>query len=115
MTTRQVVENSSIFATMATPGRGDARLWRWTVGEWLGVSIAIASSLLGKITAAVVTRLWWQRGSAGRGALLRWGIGVPCVLLVALLMRARWPGRQDWLYGRWPGFPFYGLFTILCR
>ena len=46
-------------------------------------------------------------------SLLRWGIGFLCVLPVALLMRVRWPSRQDWLGVAFLGFCFYGLFFIL--
>ncbi|MFO1159931.1 MAG: DMT family transporter [Reyranellaceae bacterium] len=82
------------------------------MGEWLGVSIAIVSSSLGG-TAAAVTRYMVGSADPLTLALLRWGIGVLCVLPVALLMRARWPGRQDWPAVVGLGFLFYGLFTIL--
>ena len=64
------------------------------MGEWLGVAIAIVSSSLGG-TAAAVTRYLVVSADPLTLALLRWGIGVLCVLPVALLVRARWPGRQD--------------------
>jgi len=82
------------------------------VGEWLGVAIAIVSSSLGG-TAAAVTRYLVGSADPLTLALLRWGIGVLCVLPAALLMRARWPGRQDLPSVVGLGFLFYGLFTIL--
>jgi drug/metabolite transporter (DMT)-like permease len=82
------------------------------VGEWLGVAIAIVSSSLGG-TAAAVTRYLVGSADPLTLALLRWGIGVLCVLPVALLMRARWPSRQDLPRVVGLGFLFYGLFTIL--
>lgn len=82
------------------------------MGEWLGVAIAIVSSSLGG-TAAAVTRYLVVSADPLTLALLRWGIGVLCVLPVALLMRARWPGRQDLPSVVGLGFLFYGLFTIL--
>lgn len=82
------------------------------MGEWLGVAIAIVSSSLGG-TAAAVTRYLVGSADPLTLAVLRWGIGVLCVLPVALLMRARWPGRQDLPSVVGLGFLFYGLFTIL--
>ncbi len=83
-----------------------------SVSEWLGVAIAIVSSSLGG-TAAAVTRYLVVSADPLTLALLRWGIGVLCVLPVALLMRARWPGPQDLPSVVGLGFLFYGLFTIL--
>lgn len=88
------------------------RLVEGSVNEWLGVAIAIVSSSLGG-TAAAVTRNLVGSADPLTLALLRWGIGVLCVLPVALLMRARWPGRRDWSSVVGLGFLFYGLFTIL--
>lgn len=82
------------------------------MGEWLGVAITIVSSSLGG-TAAAVTRYLVSSADPLTLALLRWGGGVLCVLPVALLMRARWPSRQDWPSVVGLGFLFYGLFTIL--
>lgn len=82
------------------------------MGEWLGVAIAIVSSSLGG-TAAAVTRYLVVSADPLTLAVLRWGIGVLCVLPVALVMRARWPGRQDLPGVIGLGFLFYGLFTIL--
>ena len=82
------------------------------MGEWLGVAIAIVSSSLGG-TAAAVTRYLVGSADPLTLALLRWGIGVLCVLPVALLMRSSWPSRRDWPKVVGLGFLFYGLFTIL--
>lgn len=82
------------------------------MGEWVGVLIAIVSSSLGG-TAAAVTRYLVGDADALTLSLLRWGIGFLCVLPVALLMRVRWPSRQDWLGVAFLGFCFYGLFFIL--
>jgi drug/metabolite transporter (DMT)-like permease len=83
------------------------------MGEWVGVLIAIVSSALGG-TAAAVTR-YLVVGSADPLTLsiLRWGIGFVCVLPVALLLRVRWPARDDWPGVALLGFAFYGLFFIL--
>jgi drug/metabolite transporter (DMT)-like permease len=82
------------------------------VNEWLGVAIAIVSSSLGG-TAAAVTRYLVGSADPLTLAVLRWGIGVLCVLPVTLMMRSRWPARQDWPSVVGLGFLFYGLFTIL--
>jgi drug/metabolite transporter (DMT)-like permease len=82
------------------------------VGEWLGVAIAIVSSSLGG-TAAAVTRYLVGNADPLTLALLRWGIGVACVVPVALALRVRWPQRKDWLAVVLLGILFYGLFTIL--
>lgn len=81
--------------------------------EWLGVLIALASSALGG-TAAAVTR-YLAVGSADPLTLsiLRWVIGFLCVLPVALVLRVRWPSRDDWPGVALLGFCFYGLFFIL--
>jgi drug/metabolite transporter (DMT)-like permease len=82
------------------------------VGEWLGVLIAIVSSCLGG-TAAAVTRYLVGDADPLTLSILRWGIGFLCVLPVALVLRVRWPRREDWLGVALLGFCFYGLFFIL--
>ena len=57
------------------------------MAEWLGVVIAIISSALGG-TAAAVTRYLVGSADPITLAILRWGIGICCVLPVALLIRA---------------------------
>jgi drug/metabolite transporter (DMT)-like permease len=82
------------------------------LAEGIGVLLAIASSCLGG-TAAAVTR--YLVGNADRLtlAILRWGIGFSVVLPVAILLRARWPQRSDWLGVAVLGICFFGLFFIL--
>ena len=82
------------------------------LAEGIGVLLAIASSCLGG-TAAAVTR--YLVGNADRLtlAILRWGIGFTVVLPVAILLRARWPQRSDWLGVAVLGICFFGLFFIL--
>ncbi len=82
------------------------------MSEWLGVLIAIVSSCLGG-TAAAVTRYLVGDADPLTLSILRWGIGFLCVLPVALVLRVRWPRREDWLGVALLGFCFYGLFFIL--
>jgi drug/metabolite transporter (DMT)-like permease len=81
------------------------------VGTSLGVLIAIASSALGG-TAAAVTRYLVGGVDPVTLALLRWGIGLACILPVALLMHVRWPKRGDWVAVGLLGAAFFGLFFI---
>ena len=80
--------------------------------EWFGVAIAIVSSSLGG-TAAAVTRYLVGDADPITLAILRWGIGVACVLPVALLLRVKWPARRDWLAVAALGIGFFGLFFVL--
>jgi drug/metabolite transporter (DMT)-like permease len=82
------------------------------LGEWVGVLIAVASSALGG-TAAAVTRYLVSDADALTLAILRWGIGFLCVLPAALVLRARWPKRGDWLAVAALGIAFFGVFFIL--
>ncbi len=82
------------------------------MGEWLGVLLAIVSSLLGG-TAAAVTRYLVSDADAVTLAILRWGIGFLCVLPVALLLKVRWPQGRDWLGVASLGFVFFGVFFVL--
>jgi drug/metabolite transporter (DMT)-like permease len=81
------------------------------MSETLGVLIAIVSSCLGG-TAAAITRYLVGNADPLTLALLRWGIGFLCVLPVALVLRVRWPLRQDWPAVAVLGFCFFGLFFI---
>ena len=81
------------------------------MSEGLGVLIAIVSSFLGG-TAAAITRYLVGSADPLTIALLRWGIGVLCVLPVALVLRVRWPSRKDWPAVALLGFCFFGLFFI---
>jgi drug/metabolite transporter (DMT)-like permease len=83
-----------------------------TLGEWFGVSLALASSCLGG-SAAAVTRYLVGNADPITLAILRWGIGFICVLPAALLLRAKWPPRSDWLAVATLGLCFFGLFFVL--
>ncbi|HZT24802.1 MAG TPA: DMT family transporter [Pseudolabrys sp.] len=77
----------------------------------VGVSIAIVSSSLGG-SAAAVTRCLARNTDPVTLAILRWGIGFALVLPTALLLRARFPPRSDWLAVGVLGICFFGLFFI---
>jgi drug/metabolite transporter (DMT)-like permease len=82
------------------------------LGDCLGVLIAIVSSSLGG-TAAAVTRYLVSDADPLTLAILRWGIGFLCVLPVALVLRVRWPRRNDWPAVAALGICFFGVFFIL--
>jgi drug/metabolite transporter (DMT)-like permease len=82
------------------------------VGEGLGVLIALASSCLGG-TAAAITRYLVGNADPITLAILRWAIGFACVLPAALLLRAKWPQRRDWVAVALLGIAFFGLFFVL--
>jgi drug/metabolite transporter (DMT)-like permease len=82
------------------------------LGEWFGVVLAIVSSCLGG-TAAAVTRYLTGGADPLTLAILRWGIGFSCVLPIALILRARWPRREDWPAIAGLGVCFFGVFFIL--
>ena len=77
-----------------------------------GVLIAIASSCLGG-SAAAVTRYLVANADPITLAILRWGIGFLCVLPVAVLLRAKWPPREDLPAVLILGVCFFGLFFVL--
>src|SRR5438132_13339308 len=83
-----------------------------TLGEWLGVAIALVSSCLGG-TAAAITRYLAGNTDPITLAILRWAIGFCCVLPAALFLKARWPQRQDWPAVAALGFCFFGVFFVL--
>jgi len=82
------------------------------VGEWGGVLIGILSSCLGG-AAAGVTRYLVTGTDALTLAILRWGIGFSCVLPLALMLRVKWPPRQDWFAVAVLGVCFFGVFFVL--
>jgi len=82
------------------------------VGEWIGVTIALASSCLGG-TAAAITRYLVGNADPITLAILRWGIGFACLLPTALLLGVRWPPRRDWPAVALLGMCFFGLFFVL--
>ena len=77
----------------------------------IGVLIAIVSSSLGG-SAAAVTRYLVGNADPITLAILRWGIGFVVVLPVALLWRAKFPPRGDWLAVAMLGICFFGLFFV---
>src|SRR3954453_901457 len=85
---------------------------RSAVSESVGVLLALISSSLGG-TAAAVTRYLVGNADAVTLAILRWGIGFLCLLPVAVVLRAKWPPRRDWLAVAALGFCFFGLFFVL--
>jgi len=82
------------------------------VSEWIGVTIALASSCLGG-TAAAITRYLVGNADPITLAILRWGIGFACLLPTALLLGVRWPPRRDWPAVALLGICFFGLFFVL--
>jgi drug/metabolite transporter (DMT)-like permease len=82
------------------------------LSERNGVLIASVSSCLGG-TAAAVTRYLVTDADPLTLAILRWGIGFLCLAPVAVMVRAQWPKRSDWLPVAALGIGFFGLFFIL--
>ena len=82
------------------------------MSQWFGVLIAVVSSALGG-TAAAITRYLVGSADPITLAILRWGIGILCVLPTALFLRVRWPQRRDWLAVAALGICFFGLFFVL--
>ena len=82
------------------------------MSEWLGVTLALISSVLGG-SAAAVTRYLVGNADPITLAILRWGIGFLCVLPATLLLRAKWPSRSDWSAVAMLGLCFFGLFFVL--
>jgi drug/metabolite transporter (DMT)-like permease len=94
----------------ATGGRGETG--DKGVSEWIGVTIALASSCLGG-TAAAITRYLVGNADPITLAILRWGIGFACLLPTALFLGVRWPPRRDWPAVALLGICFFGLFFVL--
>src|SRR5690349_13393719 len=91
---------------------GRARRYRGTtVDSTIGVLIAIVSSSLGG-SAGAVTRYLVTGADPITLAILRWGIGFLFVLPAALLLRAKFPPRRDWLPVAALGICFFGLFFV---
>ena len=82
------------------------------MSEWIGVTIALASSCLGG-TAAAITRYLVGNADPITLAIPRWGIGFACLLPTALLLGVRWPPRRDWPAVALLGMCFFGLFFVL--
>src|SRR5262245_35821958 len=79
------------------------------LGQWFGVLIAVVSSSLGGIAAAV-TRYLVGNADPITLAILRWGIGLLCLLPTALFLGVRWPQRRDWVPVVALGICLFGLF-----
>jgi len=79
--------------------------------QTIGVLIAIVSSSLGG-SAGAVTRYLAGNADPVTLAILRWGIGFVLVLPATLLMRAKFPPREDWAAVALLGIAFFGLFFI---
>jgi drug/metabolite transporter (DMT)-like permease len=79
--------------------------------QTFGVLIAIVSSSLGG-SAAAVTRYLTNNADPLTLAILRWGIGFTLVLPATLLLRAKWPPREDWVAVGVLGLCFFGLFFV---
>ncbi|THD64137.1 MAG: DMT family transporter [Bradyrhizobium sp.] len=82
------------------------------MNEWIGVAIALASSLLGG-SAAAITRYLVGNADPITLAILRCGIGFACLLPAALFLKVKWPLRRDWLAVTVLGLCFFGLFFVL--
>jgi drug/metabolite transporter (DMT)-like permease len=82
------------------------------MGELVGVSLAVVSSVVGG-TAAAVTRFLVTDADPVTLAILRWGIGVAVVLPIALALRVKWPGKSDLPPVIALGICFFGLFFVL--
>ena len=82
------------------------------MGHGRGVLIAIASSALGGIGAAVTRYLVFNADPLTL-ATLRWGIGTACLLPTALVLRSKMPPRRDLLPIAVLGFGFFGVFFVL--
>ena len=80
--------------------------------EITGVALALVSSALGG-TAAAVTRYLVAGTDPVTLAVLRWGIGALCIVPAALLLKARWPQRDDLAWVATLGACYFGLFFVL--
>ena len=81
------------------------------MNERFGVSVAVLSSAVGG-AAAVATRYLIGAADPFTLAALRFGGGVLCLLPLALLLRVRFPPRQDWPAVAGLGFMFFGVFFV---
>jgi drug/metabolite transporter (DMT)-like permease len=81
------------------------------MSERFGVGIAVLSSALGG-GAAVATRYLITSANPFTLAAIRFGGGVICLLPLALLLRVRFPQRQDWAAVAGLGFMFFAVFFV---
>lgn len=82
------------------------------MGDGFWVLIAIVSSALGG-TGAAVTRYLVSDADPITLAMLRWGIGIACVLPAAWLLQVKMPARRDLLPIAALGLCFFGVFFVL--
>jgi drug/metabolite transporter (DMT)-like permease len=82
------------------------------LNQIIGVLIALVSSCLGG-SAAAVTRYLAHGTDPVTLSILRWVIGFAVVLPAALVLRAKWPPREDWPAVALLGLSFFGAFFIL--
>lgn len=78
----------------------------------IGVLIAVVSSAIGG-TAAAITRYLVGSADPITLAILRWGIGILCVLPAALFLRVKMPPHRDVLPVATLGICFFGFFFVL--
>ncbi len=84
------------------------------MSERHGVGVAVLSCCFGA-GAAVATRYLTLTAAADPFTLaaIRFGGGVLCLLPLLLVVRVRWPSREDWPAVAALGFMFYGMFFVL--
>ncbi len=81
------------------------------MNEKSGVLIAVLSSALGG-GAAVATRYLIGSFDPIVLATVRFGGGALCLLPIVLLLRPKWPPRQDWPADTALGFIFFAVFLV---
>jgi drug/metabolite transporter (DMT)-like permease len=81
------------------------------MSERFGVGIAIVSSAVGG-GAAVATRYLITSADPFTLAAIRFGGGVICLLPLAVLLRVRFPPRQDFAAVAGLGFMFFAVFFV---
>jgi drug/metabolite transporter (DMT)-like permease len=80
--------------------------------DLLGVLAAAASSSLGGISGGA-TRFVIPATDPITLGVFRYGIGFLILLVIALLLRRRWPAREDWLATAALGILFFFAFSVL--
>jgi drug/metabolite transporter (DMT)-like permease len=82
------------------------------MNEAVGVFAALLSSSLGGTSIGATRYLIGASDALTLGAF-RFGIGFALLLPIALLQRAKWPARADWLGVAGLGLLFFAVFPIL--
>jgi len=80
--------------------------------DLLGVLAAAASSSLGGISGGA-TRFVIASTDPVTLGVFRYGIGFLILLVIALLLKRRWPARKDWLATASLGILFFFAFSVL--